>query len=116
MHPITEADVVVCPHGGKVVLKATDPNWQHKGVPVLAITDLDGAKITGCQYKIYNGTSWIPKPCLTTVTGAPTAATKAHRKNIPISLVEKISSVVTDNGFSVALQGNPYAQGMWNII
>lgn len=116
MHPLSEADTVVCPHGGKVTLKASDPNWQHNNIPILAITDLDGADIVGCQYKIYVGSSLVPKPCLKTVSGSPTAATKAHRKNIPISIAEKVGSVVTDNGFPVSLQGEPFTKGKWNII
>lgn len=116
MHPLTEADVVVCPHGGKVQLKAKKTTWSHKNIPVLAIEDLDSAPISGCQYKVAAGPVMIPKPCTITVTGAPTAATKCHRHNVPISLAEKISSVVTDNGFPVQLQGSMFAAGYWNII
>lgn len=113
MLPLTEADKVMCPHGGTVTLKASNTDWQCDNVPILAITDLTGASISGCQYKLPNGT---PKPCTVVVSGASTAATKAHRHNIPVSLVEKISTCMTDNGFPVQLSGSPFASGKWNII
>jgi hypothetical protein len=59
--------VVICPHGGKVLVIPRQFQVMAQGGPVICDPDLVGAPISGCQVK----TTAITSPCMAVVETFP---------------------------------------------
>jgi hypothetical protein len=86
---ITQASVMVCPHGAPVVATSSQSDLVIEGAPALVVTD--PAVVNGCPF-VSNGT---PSPCLSVTWTNP--AVDLSVNGIPVLLQ---TSIGTCNGGS----------------
>lgn len=113
MIPLCVLDNLTCSHGGKVVFTPEfKTEFQVRGVPLLTEDDVRNGIIVGCPHMM-PGTN-TPKPCLRIVS-AQVSAFQFRVKGKPVAVVDKISTIVTDNGVPVSLSGSPFCSGVFDI-
>lgn len=102
MTPLTANDVVICPHQGKVILHSKKGKSLTFKDNIQAITkqDLLNAEIIGCTRTI----AGVSVPCVK-VASVDSCSNLLTINEDEIVLCEKLSSSLTDKGFSLSLQG-----------
>lgn len=108
--PVLEDDVLICPHGGTVQLKANKGKpFKSQGVPLILEPDLINAPISGCSNNILG----VPQPC-TMVAVIPPAALSLKKLNGEKAVMQDyVSMIMTDKG--VPLQCIP-KPNKWKLL
>lgn len=112
-HPLLDTDICECPHKGRVILQSsTKDAFEVENAGVITMSDLKNASIVGCT----NNIAGVPNPCASIVNIPDSALSSLLQiQDEKIILAESISSITTDKGFPLILQGSPKATNIIEI-
>lgn len=104
MKPLLSTDKLVCSHQGVVQLQSIKGNeLEVAGGNIITESDLKNALISGCSHTI----AGIPKPCTKIVQIPSNALSEVLFVNgEKVVLEDKVSIIMTDNGFPLQLQAH----------
>lgn len=108
-NPLVESDTLMCPHGGKVVLKSKKGKSLQSGNDSLILqSDLIGSSISGCTFNI----AGVPQPC-TCVAMIPPSALSIKDFNDDKAVIQQFCNMIyTDKFFPLVCVPKP---NQWNV-
>jgi hypothetical protein len=96
---LTQAAVIMCPHGGQSVVVPQNPTVQIMGSPVLVVTDV--FTVVGCPFNI----SGAPAPCVNIQWTMPAVSVMVN--NVPVLLQTSVGMCMGGSGAVPAIIVHP---------
>lgn len=112
MTPLSTNDVVICPHNGKVILKSNKGKslMTNNSVKTITQKDLLNSPIIGCTRTI----AGVSVPC-SKVVSVKSISNLLNINDDNIVLCEKLGLSLSDKGFTLSLQNEPFLKNKISI-